>query len=108
MTTARTRKATPAEPEHVVDLWSGQYGDSLTGFDEVAIAKAFGANLDTLAAKGGLEAVRALIFVHRRREGDNDKVAKAFALEATRREVADYFAGLGMPPVEGPDHEGKD
>ena len=65
MTTARTRKATPAEPEHVVDLWSGQYGDSLTGFDEVAIAKAFGANLDTLAAKGGLEAVRALIFVHR-------------------------------------------
>lgn len=91
-----TREAAPIVP----DMWSGQYGDSLTGFDELAITKAFGANLDDLAASGGLASVRALVFVHRRREGDSDKEAKAYALEATRREVADYFAGLGMPAME--------
>lgn len=92
----------------VVDMWSGEYGDTLTGFDEVAIGKAFGANLDALAARGGLDAVRALVFTHRRREGDDDKAAKKFALEATRREVADYFAGLGMPTMPRPEAEGKD
>lgn len=100
---AETRK-TPA----VVDMFSGEFGDTLTGFDEVAVGKAFGANLDALAARGGLEAVRALVFVHRRREGDDDKAAKKYAQEATRREVADYFAGLGMPPLEGAEAEGKD
>jgi hypothetical protein len=89
-------------------MYSGEFGDTLTGFDEVAIGKAFGANLDALAARGGLDAVRALVFTHRRREGDDDKTAKKFAQEATRRQVADYFTGLGMPALEGAEAEGKD
>lgn len=103
-----TTKTPPAKPAPIVDLYSGEFGDTLTGFDEVAIGKAFGANLDTLAAQGGLTGVRALIFVHRRREGDDDKTAKAFAMDSTRAEVAAYFAGLGMPPMESDEDEGKD
>lgn len=103
-----TTRKPPAPPAHVVDLYSGEFGDTLTGFDEVAIGKAFGLHLDGLAAQGGLVGVRALMFVHRRREGDDDKAAKAFAMDATRSEVANYFAGLGMPEVESDEDEGKD
>lgn len=108
MTTTTTRTKAKAKPAPVVDMFSGEFGDTLTGFDEVAIAKAYGANLDVLAAQGGLAGVRALIFVHRRREGDDDKAAKVFAMDATRAEVASYFAGLGMPEVESDEDEGKD
>lgn len=103
-----TTTKTKAKPAPVVDLYSGEFGDTLTGFDEVAIGKAFGATLDELAARGGLAGVRALIFVHRRREGDDDKAAKVYAMDATRSEVAAYFAGLGMPDVESDEDEGKD
>lgn len=104
MSTTDPHRKAPA----VVDQWSGEFGDTLTGVEELALGKAFGANLDTLASRGVMETVRALIFVHRRREGDSDKAAKQHALDLTRREAGDYFLGLGMPPLEGDDAEGKD
>jgi len=62
---------------------------SLTGFDEIAIEKAFGAPPNEL---GQLRTVRSLIFTHRRREGDNDIQAYNAAMELPITEVGDYFA----------------
>lgn len=111
MTTAKT-PIDPADPHRqspaTVEQWSGEFGDSLKGKEEAALAQAFGGNLDALAARGVIDTVRALVFCHRMREGDDAKAAKAFALDLTRRQAADYFLGLGMPPVEGAEAEGKD
>lgn len=91
-----------------VDLWTGQFGDSLTGDEEEKLAKAFG-TLDHLSTVGIVPVVRGLVFCHRLREGDDPKAAKRHALDLTRRQAIDYFAGLGMPPVESDDDdEGKD
>lgn len=102
MTTAK-----PA-PAHVVDLYSAEFGDSLDGFEEQAIGKAFGASIDDLGAQGGMIGVRALVFAHRRREGDKDREAKDYALTLTRGEVTAYFAGLGNRPMPDEEEEGKD
>lgn len=96
------------DPKPVVDLWSGQFGDTLVGDEENNITMAFGKNLDTMAAAGGMMGVRALIFTHRKREGDNAKTAKTYAMDLTRLEVSNYFAGLGMPPIESDADEGKE
>ena len=104
-TKQRTTTTTPAP---VVDMFSAEFGDTLTGFDEVAIAGAFGKTLDAMGEDGGMMGVRALVFVHRRREGDKDGAAKKFAMDLPRGEVAAYFAGLGPRPDEGDEAEGKD
>lgn len=107
-----TRKAPPADPANapadpVVDLYSGEFGDTLNGFDEVAIVGAFGKSLDQLGQEGGMMGVRSLVFAHRRREGDKDRDAKKYAMDLPRAEVAAYFAGLGNRPDETDDAEGK-
>lgn len=72
--------------------------DSLTGFDEIAIKKAFGVPFSTLApnekGEGGdaFQFLRSLVFVHRRREGDNDVTAYNTAQGMTTHEVNGYFA----------------
>ena len=62
---------------------------SLNGFDEIAIEKAFGKELDEL---GSRESVRALIFIQRKRAGDNDKAAKDFALGIPMGQLDEHFA----------------
>jgi len=75
-----------------------ELSDSLTGFDEIAIKKAFGVPFAALApnekGQGGdvFQFLRTLVFVHRRREGDTDVTAYNAAQGMTTGEVNAYFA----------------
>lgn len=75
-----------------------ELADSLTGFDEIAIKKAFGAPFASLApnekGQGGdvFQFLRSLVFVHRRREGETDVTAYNSAQAMTTSEVNGYFA----------------
>lgn len=75
-----------------------ELADSLTGFDEISIKKAFGVPFSALApnekGEGGdvFQFLRALVFTHRRREGDNDVTAFNTAQAMTTGEVNGYFA----------------
>lgn len=71
---------------------------SLNGFDEIAIEKAFGKELDDLSGRATL---RALIFVVEKRNGVTDKDAKAIAMGIPIRELDDHFA----KPVEEVDDD---
>lgn len=65
---------------------------SLTGFDEIAIEKHFeGFDIYADAERKPMKALRALVFVHRRREGDEDAEAKQAALDMPLGDVQDYF-----------------
>jgi hypothetical protein len=75
-----------------------ELADSLTGFDEIAIKKAFGVPFATLApdekGKGGdvFQFLRSLVYVHCRRDGENDVTAYNTAQGMTTSEVNSYFA----------------
>lgn len=97
-----TEKAKPT-----VDQWSGEFGDSLTGHEEILIRKGFGQTIDQLGAEGGMTGLRALIFAHKLRGGMKTRDAKDYALGLTRAEVAAYFAGIGNRP-DGDDSEGEE
>lgn len=66
--------------------------DSLTGFDEIAIKKAFGAEWGQLVESSPVTFTRSLIFIQKRREGLLDAVAKDAALSLTLGEVNAVFA----------------
>lgn len=64
---------------------------SLNGFDEIAIAKSFGVDIDHLRTTP-FTFLRALVFVHKRRAEDlPDVKAYAAAQELTIGELQDYF-----------------
>lgn len=69
-----------------------EFFDSITGFDEMAIKKAFGRPVVKLAEEDQIEFARALIFVAQRRAGESDTQAKDSALNMTLGEVNRYFA----------------
>jgi hypothetical protein len=65
---------------------------SLTGYEEYAIARHFnGLNPYTQGADRPNESARALVFVTRKRQGDDDLKAKDFALAMPMGDVDDYF-----------------
>lgn len=64
---------------------------SLTGFDEIAIARAFNAEWSDLAEHRPSTFTRALVFILLRRDGQEDTEAKNAVLEMTLQEVKDYF-----------------
>lgn len=66
--------------------------ESLTGYEEIAIAKAFGSDILALAEKSPTQVGRALVFVVKTREGLDHNKAKHAALSLTLREVDDSFA----------------
>lgn len=80
------------------DQTTEELADSLTGFDEIAIKKAFGVPISALSpdqkGQGGdvFQFLRALIFVHRRREGENDITAYNSAQNLRTAELNAYFA----------------
>lgn len=63
---------------------------SLTGFDELAIKKAFGSDVFTLREEPGMF-LRALVFVWARREGKTDVEAKNAAMEMAFSDVQGTF-----------------
>jgi len=76
--------------------------DSLTGFDEIAIAQRFGRTVTDLAQHDSTMFTRALVFVVQRREGDTDDAAWDAALGLPLKEVSTFFA------VDTEDEAGKD
>lgn len=64
---------TPETPRMTAD----ECFESLTGFDEIAIEKAFGHDVMTLVDTKQLTFSRALVFILRRRAGLKDAEAKA-------------------------------
>lgn len=83
-------------------LTAKEYPESLTGFDEIAIAAHFGCEWMELQAKP-ITLLRALAFVDHRRGGMSDKDAYAAVMGMSVREVGDYFPDdPDQEPVEGP------
>lgn len=91
------------------EMTADEFFESLTGFDELAIAKGFGAKPIELSKTDPMWFARSLVFVAHRRSGLNDADAKKAALEATIGEVNAYFAEDPEPNPQEPVTElGKD
>lgn len=75
-----------------IDQTSEQVFDSVTGFDEIAIAQHFGRTIMELAENDATMFARALVFVVVRREGEPDDAARTAALSISFKELNGYFA----------------
>lgn len=75
----------------VTDITASDMFLSLNGFDELAVAKAFGSDVAELR-EAPMRFMRALAFIHRRREGDKDAEAYKAAMNLTIEEAGNYFA----------------
>lgn len=65
-----------------------EFSKTITGFDEIAIRKAFGSPFEDLP---GMTATRSLLFVRERRNGANDKDAYKTVMEMTVGEIIDLL-----------------
>lgn len=65
--------------------------DSLTGFDEMAIAQHFGRTVTELGDDPSMFG-RALVFVVQRRDGATDDAARNASLEMRMKDVTEFFA----------------
>lgn len=75
---------------------------SVNGYDEIAIASYFNAELTELQDKP-LRAIRAMVFIAERRGGANDKDAYKAAMTLTQAEAAAYFPDDPTDTDEHPD-----
>ena len=66
--------------------------ESLTGYEEQAIEKAFGKPLEELAEGSLSGLLRALAFAVFKRSGQDSAEAKRSALELTRKQAEEFFA----------------
>lgn len=85
--------------------------ESLTGFEEIAIKKAFEDDVFALMNTGQeTMAGRALIFIEKKREGLKDAEAKNAALSLTLKDVNAHFADEDeeVMPDEPVTESGKD
>lgn len=65
---------------------------SLTGFDEKAIARAFGTSMGELfQGKEPTLMLRALVYVAKKRDGNDDAKAYQLSMEMPLKEVQEYF-----------------
>lgn len=84
-------------------LSSGEVTDTLTGFDELAIAKRFGAPVEELAATSDMRFLRSLLFiVEKRNSGDEGKAYDAamsmpFGELRARFKIDDTEPGVELP-----------
>lgn len=80
------------------DTSAGDFFLSLTGFDEIAITREFGEDISRLVpdknGEGGhpFGFLRALVFVHQRREGLKDREAYKAAQEIPIGDLQSYFS----------------
>jgi O6-methylguanine-DNA--protein-cysteine methyltransferase len=68
-----------------------EMAESLTGFEEIAIEQHMGIDIYADAEQKGVKALRALVFVHLTRGGQNAHEAKQSAMGMTLRECNAYF-----------------
>lgn len=68
-----------------------EFFESLTGFDEIAIKKAFGSPVTKLCEVDSMEFARSLVFVAKTREGLSAVDAKQASLSMTIGEVTGFF-----------------
>lgn len=66
--------------------------DSLSGFDEIAIATAFGHTVAVLVQDHQSTFARALVFILKRRDGLSDVEAYQASMEMPLKAVLAYFA----------------
>lgn len=85
------------------DLTAEEVFDSLTGFDEIAIAHHFGRTVAELAEKDSSMFGRALVFIVNRRDGATDDDARNAALGLT---IKEFNKGFFAEPSEA--EAGKD
>lgn len=81
------------------NMTAGEFYESITGYDEIAIERAFDGQLldwahneETGSPGQPTKLLRALIFVDQRREGLKDLEAKHAALNLSVKECQEYFA----------------
>ena len=85
------------------EITADEMYESLTGFEEIAIEKAFGEPIEDLASTRVTSFGRALVFVHHTREGMNAKDAKEAAMRLRIRDVEAFWAeGEDEPMPEEP------
>lgn len=90
-------------------LTADDMAKSLTGYDQLAITRAFGESLAQMAQTDPDMVVRGLIFVDRRRDAVKDPAAHREAMDLPLGEVRGYFTGTPEPMPEAPvTAEGKD
>lgn len=83
--------------------------ENLTGFDEVAIQQAFGADVLKMTEDRPTLFMRALAFAVLRKEGKKDKEAHAEAMGMPMRALQDLFGDEDEPmPAEPVTESGKD
>lgn len=78
-----------------------ELAESLNGFEELAVQKAFGFSLDQLEGQGTI-AVRAFAFVEFKRDGQKDPAAYKAAMEMTLRELTDRYPELAEDDAANP------
>jgi hypothetical protein len=100
-----TKQTEQTEPTWTVEGSSADFGDSLRGKEEQEIALQFGRPLQTLGDVDPSMGLRALVFVHRLREGDKTRQAYEAAMDLTRVEVMTYFQYVGPNPEEVDDED---
>lgn len=68
-----------------------EFSESLTGYEELGIAKYFDLDIYAEAEARPMVALRALVFTDRRRQGDDPAAAKDYAMGMPVSGVMAYF-----------------
>lgn len=68
-----------------------EFVESLTGYEEIAIEKAFGAAVVSLLDTNPTMSARALVFVARKRDGMKDQEARKAVMEMRLGDVQGFF-----------------
>lgn len=90
------------------DMTATEVFESLTGFDEIAIAQKFGTDVTVLADTKPTMFMRALVYVLKRRDGMTDAEAKNAAMGLTLKAAEGYFADDAADPMPEGSPSGKD
>lgn len=72
--------------------------ESLTGFDLIAIRKAFGMSMAEMQGVDQLMLVYALVFILKRREGQDDRAAYQSSQSLTLADAQGHFAEIEDDP----------
>lgn len=78
-----------------------ELAESLNGWEELAVQKAFGFNIDDFENQGTL-GIRALAFVEFKREGQKDAAAHRAAMDLSVRALIDRYPEMAEDAAADP------